>query len=75
MKILLPGADGFSGRHIACRTSIFTAFQMVWALRHGTAGQTARPLARQLLWFALGWPAFAALVAIFWLMVSKPAFI
>ena len=24
-------------------------------------------------WFALGWPAFGALVAIFWLMVSKPA--
>jgi len=24
------------------------------------------------IWFALGWPAFAALVGIFWLMVSKP---
>ena len=24
------------------------------------------------IWFALGWPAFAALVAVFWLMVSKP---
>lgn len=24
------------------------------------------------LWFALGWPAFAALIAIFWLMVAKP---
>ena len=24
------------------------------------------------LWFALGWPGFGALVAIFWLMVSKP---
>ncbi len=23
-------------------------------------------------WFALGWPAFAALVAIYWLMVTKP---
>ena len=26
------------------------------------------------IWFALGWPAFAALVAVFWLMVSKPVF-
>jgi uncharacterized membrane protein len=26
------------------------------------------------IWFALGWPAFAALVAVFWLMVSKPGF-
>ncbi|MEP3051575.1 MAG: DUF2269 domain-containing protein [Erythrobacter sp.] len=23
-------------------------------------------------WFALGWPAFAALIAVFWLMVAKP---
>lgn len=25
------------------------------------------------VWFALGWPAFLALVAVFWLMVAKPA--
>lgn len=25
------------------------------------------------IWFALGWPAFAALTAVFWLMISKPA--
>lgn len=24
------------------------------------------------LWFALGWPGFGALVAVFWLMISKP---
>ena len=24
------------------------------------------------LWFVLGWPAFAAVIAIFWLMVEKP---
>ena len=24
-------------------------------------------------WFALGWPAFLAVIAIFWLMVAKPA--
>ncbi len=24
------------------------------------------------IWFALGWPAFAALMIIFWLMVAKP---
>jgi uncharacterized membrane protein len=27
---------------------------------------------RMWLWFTLGWPAFAAVVAIFWLMVTKP---
>jgi uncharacterized membrane protein len=26
------------------------------------------------IWFALGWPAFAALVAVFWLMVNRPEF-
>lgn len=25
------------------------------------------------VWFTLGWPAFAALIAVFWLMVAKPA--
>ncbi|GLQ98618.1 DUF2269 family protein [Dyella mobilis] len=25
------------------------------------------------VWFALGWPAFLAVLAIFWLMVAKPA--
>lgn len=25
------------------------------------------------LWFALGWPAFAAVLGIYWLMVAKPA--
>ena len=24
------------------------------------------------LWFVLGWPAFAALIAVFWLMIAKP---
>jgi len=26
------------------------------------------------LWFALGWPAFIALLGIFWLMITKPHF-
>jgi uncharacterized membrane protein len=25
------------------------------------------------LWFALGWPAFIALIGVFWLMVARPA--
>ncbi|MGI3184252.1 DUF2269 family protein [Nioella aestuarii] len=25
------------------------------------------------IWFALGWPAFGALIGVFWLMVSRPA--
>lgn len=25
------------------------------------------------VWFALGWPAFVGLIAVFWLMVAKPA--
>lgn len=43
------------------------------ALASGTAlPHQARRLYR--LWFALGWPAFAALTAVFWLMISKPDF-
>ncbi|MBY6048128.1 DUF2269 family protein [Vannielia litorea] len=42
-----------------------------------TAAATGQPLPASALrayriWFALGWPAFAALTAVFWLMVSKP---
>jgi uncharacterized membrane protein len=39
-------------------------------------GQPLPDQARRLyrVWFALGWPAFAALVGVFWLMVSKPDF-
>ena len=38
---------------------------------------TATPLPSEALrlyriWFLLGWPAFGALIGIFWLMVSKP---
>jgi uncharacterized membrane protein len=25
------------------------------------------------LWFWLGWPAFLSILAIFWLMIAKPA--
>lgn len=41
------------------------------ALSNGTAlPEEARRAYR--LWFALGWPAFAAMIAVFWLMVAKP---
>jgi uncharacterized membrane protein len=26
------------------------------------------------IWFALGWPAFAAVLGIYWLMIAKPVF-
>ena len=27
------------------------------------------------LWFAMGFPAFAAVLAIFWLMIQRPSFV
>jgi uncharacterized membrane protein len=38
------------------------------------AGAPVPAEARRLfrLWFALGWPAFGALVGVFWLMVARP---
>ena len=46
------------------------------AQRAVAAGEPALPpryhhLAR--IWFWLGWPAFLAMLAIFWLMIAKPA--
>lgn len=42
------------------------------ALRDGTDLPDALHRAYR-IWFALGWPAFLALIAIFWLMIAKPA--
>lgn len=41
------------------------------ALNHGKA-LPPKPRRLYRLWVTLGWPAFAALVAVFWLMVTKP---
>ncbi|WP_339770532.1 DUF2269 domain-containing protein [uncultured Pseudosulfitobacter sp.] len=44
-------------------------------IRNLTAAATAVPDAARRafrIWFALGWPAFLALIAIFWLMVHRP---
>ncbi len=45
----------------------------------GEALAQNRPLPPQALrhyrlWFALGWPAFIGLMAVFWLMIAKPSF-
>ncbi len=39
-------------------------------------GEPLPPLYRRYFrwWFALGWPAFTAMLGIFWLMVAKPDF-
>ncbi|MCU9847210.1 DUF2269 domain-containing protein [Defluviimonas sp. WL0024] len=39
-----------------------------------SGGEALPDEARRLyrIWFALGWPAFGALVAVFWLMVARP---
>jgi len=45
------------------------------AIAADSAGQPMPPLARRYMtiWFCLGWPAFLAFMAIFYLMVAKPA--
>ena len=42
------------------------------AMRAGTALPVAYQRAMR-VWFTLGWPAFAAVLATYWLMVAKPA--
>jgi uncharacterized membrane protein len=46
---------------------------MLTAKVAGGAFDAARYERLRRLWFALGWPAFAAVIAIFVLMVAKPA--
>ena len=68
-KVLILGADGFIGRHIAFHLRNLATEALA-------KGQPLPLAARQAyrLWFSLSWPAFAALVAVFWLMVTKPDF-
>ena len=75
MKILLVGATGLVGD--ALRSHLVAQGHEVWeAARH-------RPKARRDIrwiqyhrlfwtWFAFGFPAFAAVLAIVWLMMAKP---
>jgi len=41
-----------------------------------SSGEPLPPRYKRLFWwwFALGWPAFISMVAIFWLIVAKPGF-
>jgi uncharacterized membrane protein len=53
------------------------AIQLRVARLAATAAATAQPLPGAYfrlmrLWFALGWPAFIAVLLVFWLMVAKP---
>ncbi len=60
----------------ACWLPVVRLQQRICKLAHAAvAGGT--PLPPELhrayrLWFALGWPAFGALLVIYWLMVTKP---
>jgi uncharacterized membrane protein len=122
--VLLLGADGFIGRHIAFHLrragvqviaqarnparlkrigfatpqadftnratyALYLLALLCWAqgvllrrkirdlVAQAVANRARLPPQAQKLcrsWLALGWPAFAALVAVFWLMVNKPQF-
>ena len=93
-RVLVLGANGFIGSHVAAALSAegwsVTAgvglcwLPVVWIqyrmmkLAEQAAGQGAAlpPAYHRLFrwWFALGWPAFAGVLAIYWLMVAKPTF-
>ena len=54
---------------------VWLQIKMKRMLEASVAGREFDERAYELLrriWFLLGWPAFLALVAVFWLMVSKP---
>ena len=54
---------------------VWLQIKMKRMLEASVAGREFDEQAYELLrriWFLLGWPAFLALVAVFWLMVSKP---
>ena len=78
----LAGFDPFSPWLVVAYVLYFVAgacwLPVVWIqmrLRDLAAGDATLPPAYHRLfkiWFWLGWPAFSAVLAIFWLMVAKP---
>ena len=54
---------------------VWLQVRMMRMLEESVAGREFDERAYERLrktWFLLGWPAFLALIAVFWLMVSKP---
>ncbi len=54
---------------------VYIQWRMSLLAAEAAAGGEALPVAYHRLfriWFALGWPAFAGVIAIYWLMTSKP---
>lgn len=73
--LLSYGLYGFTG---LCWLPVVWIQWKMTALARGAAGRSEPlPAAYDRLyriWFALGWPAFAAVIGIYVLMLSKPAF-
>lgn len=56
---------------------VWIQYRMMKLAEQAAAEGTTLPPAYHRLfrwWFALGWPAFAGVLAIYWLMVAKPGF-
>jgi uncharacterized membrane protein len=86
MRVLVIGATGLIGSAVVAR--LIGAGHRVRALaRHTAQARRSQPTAEWVsfeplprayhrlfrTWFAFGFPAFAAVLAIFWLMISRPA--
>lgn len=82
--VVLAGHNPFAGWLVLTYCAYFLAFlcwvPVVWLqyrIRNLARAAVPAPLpaeARRLyrIWFVLGWPAFGALVGVFWLMIAKP---
>jgi uncharacterized membrane protein len=75
-----PGADWLLATYVlyvmalrpGCRWSGCNTASATSAARAGPGPVPAPARRLYRIWFALGWPGFGALVAVFWLMISKP---
>lgn len=82
------GGFGFTQSWLVVAMALYLLAGMCWlpvvALQLRVRNLAARSLAQgsalppayfrcMRIWFAFGWPAFLAVIAVFWLMVAKPA--
>lgn len=72
MRILLLGATGLIGSAVA--PGLRRDGHEIVAVAAASAGEPLPDEYRRLFrrWFAFGFPAFTAVLAIFWLMIARP---
>ena len=77
-SVVYAAAGSYGGTSLLRALAAFPGFQLLpghanWPIQPIAAEDLGDLVVHSRWWFWLGWPAFIAVIGIFWLMVMKPA--